>query len=116
MSNRRKIKTARLAYGHKDRKPHDFVKMATPTYWNGEPVHCERGMARVIETGPWYGSTEPVVLVWVKGEGAPYVLLDRMGQAWIKVTLGKGSPRYGHRNVQIDRESFRPHGGDGASE
>lgn len=100
-----KRKPARQAYGHKDRKQRDFLPLQTPTYWNGEPATCVRGTAIVIAPLEYEGNRMPVVLVSV-GSVSPFVLLDRGGQAWMKVTIGRGSPAYGHRDVSIDRESF----------
>lgn len=70
------------------------------TYWNGEPVNAVRGMAEVD------GKSLRVVRVFYNGKSMD--LDNSTGQAWAKVTIGHGSPRYGHRNVEVSPGSLVP--------
>lgn len=74
--------------------------MSEKTYWNGEPANAATGTATVD------GKRLKVVRVFYNG--ASMDLDNSTGQAWAKVTLGYGSPRYGHRNVEVEPGSFVP--------
>lgn len=74
--------------------------MSESTFWNGEPVNAAKGEAT--------SNGEPVRIVRVYYNGNKYDLDDSDGQAWAKVTIGCGSPRYGHRSIYVDPHSFEP--------
>lgn len=84
------------------------------TFWNGERVVAVRGTAVVAdapEFPQYWARTEGIVgqrIAVVRVVYAPfvYVLDNRQGQAWEKVTRHKGSPRYGHADVRIEPNSF----------
>lgn len=105
MSNRKRTKQARPQVGG--------------TFWNGLPTEAVRGSAVVADSGafpqywarPLVGQRIPVV--WVSLDGVNYgggesYLDDRDGSGWRKVTEGRGSPRYGHADLDIEPGSFRP--------
>lgn len=90
----------------------------TETFWNGLPTPAERGTAVVADAPafPLYWARELVgqriAVVRVDLNGVNYgggidYLDDRDGSGWRKVTEGHGGPRYGHRNVAVEPESFR---------
>lgn len=83
-------------------------------FWNYEPCRVEK--VRVI-VGPapsgWWchgltGTERNAVRVDYQGEKF-YLDNDahddhEAGAAWLKVTLGRGSPKYGHRSLPVERE------------
>lgn len=90
------------------------------TWWNGLPTIAAKGTAVVVDAPefPRYWAREegivgeriPVVMVVLDGVnagGGTDYLDNRDGSGWLKVTEGHGSPRYPHRNVSIERDSFR---------
>ena len=78
-----------------------------PTYWNGEPTPCRRVRVMVADDNrfPSYWAREEgyvgreVDAVEVSYFDEPFYLLDDEGQGWRKVTVGHGSPNFGHRNI-----------------
>jgi len=87
--------------------------------WNGEKAWAARGTAIVADS-------ESFPRYWAKTEGivgerirvvrvfypeprreCAFDLDDRDGSGWAKVTAG-GSPRAGHRNVEVVPGSFEP--------
>lgn len=89
------------------------------TFWNGIPIDSMRGTAVVADAPefPEYwardiiGERIPVVMVNLDGanDGGGIDYLDnRENHGWTKITTGKGSPSYGHRNVSIVEGSFEP--------
>ena len=85
-----------------------------PTFWNGEPANCARGTGVIDHdmpaVGAWpahaKGERIPVVRVFYVGEH--FDMDDHDGRAWRKVTTGRGSPAYGHRNVTLATHSLEP--------
>lgn len=84
------------------------------TFWNGEPTPARR--VRVVVGAPpadmpghWLhesgliGKTIRAVEVTYRGWDRPQYLYDEDGSGWAKVTEGHGSPRYGHRNLPVER-------------
>jgi hypothetical protein len=84
------------------------------TFWNGEPTPARR--VRVVVGAPpegmplhWLHSTGLVgktinaVEVSYSGWPEPMYLYDEDGSGWHKVTEGHGGPRWGHRNVPVER-------------
>lgn len=88
--------------------------MGEDTFWNGERCVAAKGTAVVVDSGqfPEYwarhlvGVRIPVVLVTYAKQGQ-FVLDNRGGHGWRKITDGRGSPRCPHRNVDIDQSTFR---------
>ncbi|MFF2026588.1 MULTISPECIES: hypothetical protein [Bacteria] len=86
----------------------------TETFWNGERAPAVRGTAVVAdapEFPQYWARTEGIVgqriaVVLVSYGDWEYILDNRRGQAWDKVTRGNGSPRYGHADVAIEPNSF----------
>lgn len=84
------------------------------TYWNGELTPAVRGTAVVADSTdfPLYWAREEglvgnrIPVVWVKYNGTEFYLDDRGDKGWIKITEGKGSPRFSHANVVIEHDSF----------
>lgn len=77
------------------------------TFWNGEPVFCRKVLIVVGDPGFYHpnswvvdivGQEREAVEVTRPGEGSFY-LDNEDGSGWRKVTVGKGSPAYGHRNL-----------------
>lgn len=104
------------------RKPRNPAAAHIPTYWNGSKTPARRGTAVVADTPDmpkhWakaeglVGTRINVVEVDLDGVnfgGGTHYLDDRDNSGWLKVTVGHGAPRYGHRNVDIEDGSFRPH-------
>ena len=83
---------------------------ATPTYWNGEPADCARVYVRVADSGrfPDYWARQYVgqvrAAVRVRYGGWTSYLDNEDGDGWRKVTEGRGSPRWPHRNLEISAE------------
>lgn len=87
----------------------------TRTWWNGEPCYARRGTVVVAPAtqhhGYWakdlIGSRVRVVSVIYDGQMPLYIFDDR-GQGWMKVTDGRGSPRFGHATVYADDATWEP--------
>lgn len=85
-----------------------------PTYWNGEPCKARKISAIVTDdvSFPLYWARredlvgERIDLVEVEYSTETFYLDDRDGHGWYKVTRGRGSPRFGHREVTINHESI----------
>lgn len=88
-------------------------------FWNGLPTEIERGTAIVVDAPEflqYWARSEGIVgtriaVVRVVLDGVNYgggttYLDDRDGQGYAKVTGGHGSPRFGHRDIAIEPESF----------
>lgn len=84
------------------------------TYWNGEPTPARR--VRVVVGAPpedmphhWLhgsglvGETVDAVEVTYPAWDGPMYLYDGDGLGWRKVTVGHGSPAYGHKNIPVER-------------
>ena len=93
--------------------------MSEATYWNGLPTIATRGTAVVFDSRtfpeywarPYVGQRVPVVRVNLDGVnagGGVTYLYDGDGSGWRKVTVGHGSPRFGHRGIEVEDASFRP--------
>lgn len=74
------------------------------TYWNGEPCDANRAIAVISEPAPpeitWAESGffyTPTQIVEVNYQGTTFYLDNESGGGWAKVTRGRGSPRYGHK-------------------
>lgn len=76
------------------------------TWWNGEPAECRR--VRVVvgksERPTWWcadleGTTRNAVEV--KYAGQTFYLDNADGNGWAKVTVGRGSPGYGHASLPV---------------
>jgi hypothetical protein len=80
------------------------------TYWNGEP--CKATIVRVI-VGPalkptyWYAGLQGKEREAVRIEYAdcePFYIDNEDGSGWLKVTVGFGTPMYGHGSLAVERE------------
>lgn len=87
----------------------------TGTYWNGEKAKAEVVKVVVaddIPSGWWCKGLEGTVREAVRVEyGESRFYLDNSphedspgGDGWLKVTKGRGHPRYGHRSLPIKEE------------
>lgn len=102
------------------------------TYWNGKPVWAKRALVQVPQHDPeneghppeaWWAGIEsslakhipdlpepidlqgvlvPAVIVRREDVMATYILYDGDGSGWYKVTIGKGGPRWGSRDLPQD--------------
>lgn len=79
------------------------------TYWNGEP--CKATKVQVVVGKPlrptWWcahleGKVHPAIKIECDGSEPFYI--DDQPQSWTKITVGLGSPSYGHRSVPVARE------------
>lgn len=85
--------------------------MAQTTYWNGEPTPCRKVTVRLPNTSEFphfwgndlLGTEQPAVLVEY-ADDMKYLLWDGDGSGWRKVTEGKGSPAWGHKEVPAESE------------
>lgn len=97
------------------------IDKTAQAYWNGIPVESARGTAVVADSPAFpefwakregiIGQRIPVVMVNLDGAnyGGGITYLDnRNEQGWQKVAYGKGSPRYGHKDLDIEPGSFEP--------
>lgn len=82
---------------------------ALRTYWNGMPTAARRVRVRVGTSmlPTWWcaelkGTERRAVEVTYGSDR--FLLDDETGQGWAKVTLGRGSPEYGHRSLPDDSE------------
>lgn len=109
--------------GHKIKKCHPELlrrPVSQPksggTYWNGEPTPAERVFVVVGKGKPtwWCHGLEGAIREAVRVEyGGQRFYLDNSpwaadgdpgGSAWLKVTRGRGSPRFGHRSLPVASE------------
>lgn len=89
--------------------------MTEQTYWNGEPTPARKISAIVIDKGffPLYWAKvdglvgQRINIVEVIYGNRTFYLDDRNGSGWAKVTTGFGSPRWGHRSVDVDAFSIQ---------
>jgi hypothetical protein len=83
------------------------------TYWNGELADARRVRVIVADDGrfPNYWAREFVgqerdAVEVLSGDAPddvfPFYLDDEDGTGWVKVTTGRGSPRWGHRTIQVE--------------
>jgi hypothetical protein len=84
------------------------------TYWNGEPCEARQVTVVVADSGafPFYWAREYVgqrrdAVEVVYADSTFYLDDDEhddrpKGDGWWKVTEGHGSPRCGHRSLQIE--------------
>lgn len=77
------------------------------TYWNGEKTPARRV---IVEVGPapsgwWCASLTGTKreAVEVSCEGSVFYLDNEDGSGWDKVTIGRGSPRLGHKSLPVQR-------------
>ena len=95
-------------------QPRDLRRSDLRTFWNGEPTPARR--VRVVVAAPpedmpghWLhssgliGKTINAVEVTYPAWDGPQYLYDEDGSGWFKVTEGHGSPRWGHRNILVER-------------
>lgn len=83
--------------------------MSEQTYWNGEPCDARRVLVIVGNTGrfstPWFidyvGQERHAVEVTYGRE--TFYLDDEGGHGWRKVTEGRGSPRWSHGSLEVER-------------
>lgn len=105
---------------------------AEPTFWNGEPTPARKVSVIVADLGafPAYWAKEYVGqrrdAVEVSYSTGTFYLDDeghdgwKPGGGWAKVTIGGGSPRWGHRDLQVEpgsveeRQPADAHKEDGA--
>lgn len=101
MSNRRRPKSP---------VPRRFSRGRPAGYWNGEPADVARVLVRVADSGrfPQYWAREFVgqvrAAVRVRYGGRTAYLDDEDGRGWRKVTEGRGSPSWPHRDLEISAE------------
>lgn len=100
----------------------DFEPEENPdaTFWNGLPTPAIRGTA-IVAPSPQFpefwgnhlvGKRIEVVRVVLDGVnfgGGISYIDNRDGSGWLKVTKGHGSPRYGHRDLNIEEGTFELH-------
>lgn len=88
----------------------------TGTFWNGEPCQADRCRVIVGDVGDmplhWardlVGTERAAVLVVYYSQH--FLLDDEDGSGWAKVTEGRGSPRWPHRNLPMSSKVL-PRGG-----
>lgn len=86
------------------------------TWWNGELAPCRKVLALIADdpSFPHYWAREEglvgqeIPAVEVSYAGHVFYLDDRTGSAWRKVTIGKGSPQYGHASITPAAVRERP--------
>lgn len=74
------------------------------TFWNGEPcfARCVTVIVGKSEQPTWWcaeleGQQRKAVEIRYYDQG--FFLDNEDGQGWLKVTLGQGSPQYGHKSL-----------------
>jgi hypothetical protein len=104
---------ARIPGIFRERSP--LATRTEQTFWNGEPTPARRVRATIAAAPgvPAYWARELVGeerdAVEVTYYGQVFYLDDQQhragttdGAAWRKVTVGRGSPAYGHRNLEVE--------------
>src|SRR5687768_9592874 len=86
----------------------------TGTFWNGEPCTARRVLVKVgkaLKPTWWCAELEGTVRRAVEitsWSGKPFFLDDEEKQSgWRKVTVGMGSPQFGHSSLPDDSEVIR---------
>lgn len=80
-----------------------------PTYWNGDACEakCVRVVVGLAPAPTWWCAgmrgTERNAVRVKQGDDIFY-LDNEDGSGWAKVTLGYGSPQWGHRSLPVERE------------
>jgi hypothetical protein len=117
-SRRRQREAAVIARRHQEghatemrARQAEFERTGT-TYWNGEPAECRQVIVRVGKSPVstwWCADLEGKErrAVDVTSAGQVFYLDNEDGSAWAKVTVGRGSPGYGHRGFPNDSELVR---------
>lgn len=95
--------------------------MTAQTFWNGEPCHARIVRVVVADSDffPLYWARELVgttrEAVEVTYNGRTFYLDNEArgegttdGAAWRKVTIGHGSPQWGHRDLEVEPGSVEP--------
>jgi NTP pyrophosphatase (non-canonical NTP hydrolase) len=85
------------------------IQVGPATWWNGELCQVRRGLAVVADDPrfPLYWAKEEGLIgqtiraVEVVYDGQAFYLDDRNGSGWAKVTVGRGSPQYGHSEIAV---------------
>jgi len=84
------------------------------TYWNGEKAECKKCSLIVADSTKQFPQHwakhligKRVDAVEVIYGGHKWYLYNDDGTGWIKVTLGKGSPMYGHAEVSPENDSVK---------
>ena len=83
------------------------------TYWNGEQCQARKCSVIVgaVERPTWWcagmeGTTRKAVRVDYGDQH--FYLDDEDGGGWMKVTVGKGSPQWGHKSLPQDSKEVTP--------
>lgn len=80
--------------------------MRLSAYWNGIKCEMEVIRIRLIESNdvpllywgkPFYGQDRQAIRVFA--QGGSFVIDNEDGMGYNKLTVGMGSPRYGHRSI-----------------
>ena len=82
------------------------VMREVQTYWNGYPAKCRRVrvvVGKALRPTWWCASLEGQEreAVEVHGDGEVFYLDNKDGQGWAKVTVGRGSPMWGHAELPV---------------
>lgn len=80
-------------------------------FWQGEKVNATRGTGVMVDspqfpqfwgrTSNLIGQRVPVVKVKMRTDDEPFYLYNRDNEGWRKLTEGKGSPRWPHRDLDV---------------
>jgi hypothetical protein len=100
-------RAAALCGSGKLEEPRTTSPDTAATYWNGERCKALRVTVVVADdpdipaywARPLVGQRRKAVAVTYNGD--TFYLDDEDGQAWAKVTIGRGSPVYGHRELSV---------------
>ena len=81
-------------------------------YWNGQPTKARRVIVKVgtcEKETYWYHGLEGTErkAVEVTHDDYSFFLDDEDGGGWLKVTLGRGGPDYGHSGLPQDSKVLR---------
>lgn len=106
MSNRRRLsKPPATTFVHR-------LHTSLPTFWNGQPTPAVP-VRVIVADAPGVQQYWARDLVGTEREavrvtycGAVFYLDNEDGSGWRKVTDGRGSPRWGHRSLWVQREGF----------
>lgn len=91
--------------------------MSKDPRWNGEPCRAQRGTGIVLDSPEFpifWARTEGLIgervpVVNVEYGAQRFTLYDEASQGWNKLTVGEGSPRVHHANLQVsDFEELGP--------